>query len=127
VNNACILVVDDDREICQILHRILSKDKYQVQTSHSVANSFGAIHRKLFDVYLLDYNLPDGTGLDIAAHIRSKASQAPIILLSGYDSNSIALRAEKLQLFDIIEKPFSRVVIADTVKKAIESLKGAMV
>src|SRR6266436_7743282 len=81
-----VLVVDDDIEICRILHRMLVKEQYKVQTSQSVADALGAIEQRPFDVYVIDYNLPDGTGLDVADRIRAKGSQAPIILLSGYDS-----------------------------------------
>src|SRR5580692_11810953 len=112
-----VLVVDDDIAVCQLLHRMLSDEQYKVQTSHSVADALGAIEQKPFDVYVMDYNLPDGTGLDVAERIRSKGSQAPIILISGYDPSAIALRAEKLHIFDIIEKPFSRATICDAVKK----------
>jgi DNA-binding NtrC family response regulator len=126
MSSANILVVDDDVEICRILDRILSYDKYEVRTGHSVADALGALKRNFFDVYLLDYNLPDGTGLDVAARIRSKGSEAPIILLSGYDPSAVALRAENLRLFATIAKPFSRTTISNTVKKAIESLRSAL-
>jgi len=114
-----ILVVDDDIAICRILHRMLTDEGYQVQISQSVADAIGSIEKRLFDVYVMDYKLLDGTGLDVAERIRSKASNAPIILISGYDPSSVALRAEKLQIFDIIEKPFSRAMICNAVKKAI--------
>jgi two-component system, NtrC family, response regulator HydG len=114
-----VLVVDDDIAICRILHRMLSDEEYQVQISQSVADALGSIEKKAFDVYVMDYKLPDGTGLDVAERIRSKGSKAPIILISGYDPSAVALRAEKLQIFDIIEKPFSRATICNAVKKAI--------
>ena len=114
-----VLVVDDDVAVCRILNRMLSDEQYQVHISQSVADAVAAIEEKLFDVYVLDYKLPDGNGLDVADRVRSKKSQAPIILISGYDPSAVALRAEKLHIFDIIEKPFSRAIICDTVKKAI--------
>jgi two-component system, NtrC family, response regulator HydG len=116
---ANVLVVDDDVAVCRILHRMLSDEQYQVQISNSVGDAVAAIEQKLFDVYVLDYKLPDGTGLDVAERIRSKGSQAPIVLISGYDPSAVALRAEKLNIFDIIEKPFSRATICDAVKKAL--------
>jgi two-component system, NtrC family, response regulator HydG len=116
MNIVSALVVDDDVAVCRILHRMLSDEQYQVQ---SVADAVLAIEQKLFDVYVLDYKLKDGTGLDVAERIRSKGSEAPIILISGYDPSAVGLRAEKLRIFDIIEKPFSRVTICDAVKKAI--------
>jgi DNA-binding NtrC family response regulator len=114
-----VLVVDDDIAVCRILHRMLSDEHYQVQISQSVADALGTIDEKAFDVFVMDYKLPDGTGLDVAERIRSKGSAAPIILISGYDPSAVALRAEKLRISDIIEKPFSRATICEAVKKAI--------
>src|SRR6202041_787845 len=114
-------VIDDDIAVCRILHRMLSDDQYQVQISQSLTDALRAVEDKIFDVYVIDYKLPDGTGLDVAERIRSKGSDAPIILISGYDPSAVALRAEKLQIFDIVEKPFSRATICDAVKKAIGS------
>jgi two-component system, NtrC family, response regulator HydG len=114
-----VLVVDDDIAVCRILDRMLSDEQYQVQISQSVADALRVVGQRLFDVYVMDYKLPDGTGLDVAEQIRSKGSEAPIILISGYDPSAVAVRAEKLRIFDIIEKPFSRATICDAIKKAI--------
>jgi two-component system response regulator PilR (NtrC family) len=119
------LVVDDDIAVCRILHRMLSEEQYTVQTSQSVADALGIIEQKHFDVYVMDDRLPDGSGLDVAERIRSKGSEAPIILMSGYDGNAVTLRAEKLCMFDFLEKPFSRERVCNAVKKAIGPAKGA--
>jgi DNA-binding NtrC family response regulator len=114
-----VLVVDDDNAVCRIVQRMLSDEQYQVQTSPSVADALRAIEQKPFDAYVMDYKLPDGSGLDVAERIRSKWGATPIIFISGYDSSAVALRAEKLQISDFLEKPFSREMICNAVKKAI--------
>jgi DNA-binding NtrC family response regulator len=119
-----VLVVDDDIAVCRILHRMLSDEQYEVQISQSVADALRSIEEKHFDVYVMDYKLPDGTGLDVAERIRVKGSKAPIILISGYDPSAVALRAEKLHISDIIEKPFARATICNAVKKAIGFTPG---
>ena len=116
-----VLVVDDDIAVCRILHRMLSDEQYQVQISQSVADALGAIDQKPFDVYVMDYKLQDGTGLDVAERIRSKGSEAPIILISGYEASSVASGAEKFRIFDFLQKPFSREMICTAMKKAIGS------
>src|SRR5271165_2149306 len=116
-----VLVVDDDIAVC----RILSEERYTVQTSQSVADALAAIEQKSFDVYVVDYKLPDGSGLDVAERIRSKWVATPIILISGYDPSAVALRAEKLRISDFLEKPFSREIVCNAVKKAIGSSKRA--
>jgi two-component system response regulator HydG len=114
-----ILVVDDDIMICRIVQRMLSGEQYNIQISQSVADALAAIEKSPFDVYVMDYKLPDGSGLDIAERIRSKWGTVPIILISGYDPTSVALRAEKLSIDEFLEKPFSRDAIRKAVEKAI--------
>jgi DNA-binding NtrC family response regulator len=126
MRNVNVLVVDDEIEVCKILHRMLSIDQYQVQTSHSVADALRCIEEKLFDVYVVDYKLPDGCGLDVAERIRSKGSEAPIILLSGQDPSAVGLSAKRLGLFKILQKPFSREMIVSAVKKAIGPPGGSI-
>ena len=113
-----VLVVDDDPMMCRIIHRMLSDEQHKVQTSQSVADALGAIEQKAFDAYVIDFKLPDGSGLDIAERIRSKWGASPIILISGYDPNIVSLRAEKLGISEFLQKPFSRKTICETVKKA---------
>ena len=103
---------------------MLSDEQYQVQTSQSVADAYRAIEQKPFDAYVMDYKLPDGTGLDVAERIRSKGNEAPIILMSGYDTSTVASRAKKFHSF-FLQKPFSREMICNAVKKAIGLPRGA--
>jgi len=122
---ADVLVVDDDVAVCQIVRRMLSNEQCKVQTSQSVADALGAIEQKAFDAYVIDFKLPDGSGLDVAERIRTKWGASPIILISGYDPNVVSLRAEKLGISEFLQKPFSRNTICETVKKAIGAPKAA--
>ena len=106
MSKASVLVVDDDVQVCRILHRMVSGQQYQVKMVPSVADAVAAIEQSPFDLYVVDYNLTDGTGFDVADRIRSKESEAPIILFSGCDPTTIALRAAKLGIAEIIQKPF---------------------
>ena len=122
---ADVLVVDDDVAVCQIVRRMLSNEQCKVQTSQSVADALVAIEQKAFDAYVIDFKLPDGSGLDVAERIRSKWGASPIILISGYDPAAVALRAQKLSISNFLEKPFSREIICEAVKKAIGAPKAA--
>jgi two-component system, NtrC family, response regulator HydG len=119
MSQARVLVVDDEIVVCRILERMLSIDHYRVQSSHSVTEALAAIEANPFDLYVVDYKLRDGSGLDFVEKIRSKGSEAPVILLSGYDLKEIALKAKDLQIFEILEKPFSREMIFNAVQKAL--------
>ena len=116
-----VFVLDDDLAVCRVVNRMLCLEEYEVRTSQSVEEAVTAIEEKRFDAYVLDHRLPDGSGLDVAERLRAKGSGAPIILISGYDSEGIAARAKALRVFDIIQKPFSRDVLCNALKKSIES------
>jgi two-component system response regulator HydG len=121
-----VLVIDDDAAFCRIIQRSLCEENYKVHISHSVADALTAIEQKLFDAYVMDYKLPDGSGFDVAERIRSKGSEAPIILITGCDISFVAARAKKFHVFVFLQKPFSREAICNAVKKAIGSPKGAL-
>jgi DNA-binding NtrC family response regulator len=113
-----ILVADDDPSVCRIIHRMLSPANYEVQFSQTIAGAVQAIDKKTFDLYLLDYKLPDGSGLDIAESIRAKGLSTPIIMITGYQRET-GLRAQNMGIFVIIEKPFSTQTICTAVRKAL--------
>jgi putative SOS response-associated peptidase YedK len=54
----------------------------------------------------------------------SMKDEVPIILISGYDPTSVASRAKKFHIFDFLQKPFSREMICNAMKKAIGSTEG---
>ena len=121
MNIAHILVVDDDIAVCRIVRRMLSGEKYEVRVSSSVSDALNVIEQESFDAYVLDYKLPDGSGLAVAARIRAKWGSVPIILISGYDPSAIALRAQQLRITEFLQKPFSRETICEVMQKAIDS------
>jgi DNA-binding NtrC family response regulator len=120
-----VLVVDDDIGVCRIIQRMLSDEQCKIQTSQTVAAALEAIEQKPFDVYVMDYKLPDGSGLDVAERIRSKYGPAPIIIISGYDPSAVALRAQKLCISEFLAKPFSQDIICKAVEKAVATSPAA--
>jgi DNA-binding NtrC family response regulator len=127
MNISQVLVVDDDDAVCRIVDRMLSGEEFEVRAANSVAAALKIIEQESFDVYVLDYKLPDGSGLDVAGRIREKRASAPIILMSGYDPSAVALRAGQLNITEFLQKPFSREILCEAVKKAIESSSSPVI
>jgi two-component system, NtrC family, response regulator HydG len=121
MNISQVLVVDDDDAVCRIVGRMLSGGEYEVRAADCVAAALKIIDQESFDIYVLDYKLPDGSGLDVAGRIREKRATAPIILMSGYDPSAVTLRAGQLSVTEFLQKPFSRGILCEAVKKAIDS------
>jgi DNA-binding NtrC family response regulator len=114
-----ILVLDDDIGVCTVLTRILQDQQYDVYTSQSVISAAETLAERSFDAYLLDYLLADGTGLQVAEKVRQQGSKAPIILISGYGATDIAAKAVTLDIFEVLQKPFTRETICGALERAL--------
>jgi DNA-binding NtrC family response regulator len=114
-----VLVADDDLAVCDILTKMLSKGSYAVRVCQTVSEACRLLEETLFDVYLLDYNLPDGDGLQIAERVRSRGSEAGIIMISGYKVSEMALKAEESGVTEVVYKPFSETMILEAVARVL--------
>jgi DNA-binding NtrC family response regulator len=114
-----ILVLDDDIGVCTVLSRILEDQQYDVYTSQSVISAAETLAERSFDAYLLDYRLADGTGLQVAEKVREQGSNAPIILISGYGATDIEAKAITLDIFEVLQKPFTRETICNALERAL--------
>ncbi len=106
-NGPKILVVDDEAAVARILISLLEKRGYSVTVASSVAQAIDVLERTKFDVGIFDWKLMDGNGLDLAATLRGKGDETPIIFVTGFANNDLALSAAQLGIHDIISKPFS--------------------
>jgi two-component system, NtrC family, response regulator HydG len=114
-----VLVVDDDIGVCTVLTRILKHQQYDVYTSQSVGGAAETLTAGSFDAYLLDYRLSDGTGLQVAEKVRQQGSTAPIILISGYGATDIAAESTMLDIFEVLQKPFTCETICGALERAL--------
>lgn len=73
-----ILCVDDQADVCDLICTILSD--FEVVSAHSRTEGLRKAESGLYDLYLLDYSLLDGTGLELASLIRHFDDSTPILL-----------------------------------------------
>ena len=101
----CILIADDEKEIRDILHLLLSSEGYEVIV---VTNGSEAVRsaREDIDLYILDVNMPEMSGFVAASDIR-KTYDSPIIFLTAYSSESDKVMGFSVGADDYIVKPFS--------------------
>lgn len=78
-----ILCVDDQDDMCSLINTILSD--YEVVSAHSKAEGLRKATGGLFDLFLLDYYLPDGTGLELCLLIRDFDDSTPILFVTDMD------------------------------------------
>lgn len=78
-----ILLVEDHADTAVALTRLLKRNGHEITGASCVAEARAALHAHPFDLLLCDVGLPDGTGMDIATHLRT-FSTMPAIALTGY-------------------------------------------
>lgn len=75
-----ILCVEDHKDFCTLISHILPD--YEIVSAHSVSNAKSLAAGEKFDLYLLDYHLPDGTGLELSRHIKDSDAETPFIFIT---------------------------------------------
>ena len=101
-----ILVVDDDTAVLTLLGRALRTEEYEIVSSRDGVDAVQAIRNHLPALVILDINLPSLNWFEVCQQVR-EASQAPIIVVSGRNSDEDKMYAFKLGVDDYVTKPFS--------------------
>lgn len=116
MNNAAILVLEDEDAIADMIDIILRKEGFaNITICRRTEEALALIQKQNFDFYLLDIMLPDGNGLDTAKAIRTR-SNAPIFFLTAKSSDADILRGFMNGADDYITKPFNPLELAARVK-----------
>jgi len=102
-----ILIVDDEKSICQSLGSILTDEGYEVLTAASGEEALKIIKEELPSLVILDIWLPGIDGIETLKMIKSQYSQIRVIMISGHGTIETAVKATKLGAFDFFEKPLS--------------------
>ncbi|UUV24787.1 MULTISPECIES: response regulator transcription factor [Lysinibacillus] len=116
MQEASILVLEDERAIAEMIEIILRKEGINnITLCNTIEEAKDEMNTKTFDFYLLDIMLPDGSGLDMANSIREK-SDAPIFYLTAKSSDADKLRGFMNGADDYITKPFNPLELVARVK-----------
>jgi DNA-binding NtrC family response regulator len=116
-----ILIVEDEKLVRWSLKERLKKEEFEVFESETGGGGLGILKEELIDLILLDYRLPDMTGLDVLRTTMSSHPETPVILMTAYSSVDSAVEAIKLGAYDYINKPFNHDEMVMTIGRALES------
>lgn len=105
-----ILLLEDDKTLANGIRLALQNPSLQITLCHTLAEAENILDREIFDLLILDINLPDGNGLDFLNEFR-KASEIPIILLTANDMEMDIVTGLESGADDYITKPFSLAVL----------------
>lgn len=99
-----LLIVDDDPIDREKVNRSLVNIKSEIQEADSCEAGLEKVKNHSFDLILLDYHLPDGTGIDLLYQIRALHITTPIVLVTAYSKETPILAAVQEDLLDCVSK-----------------------
>lgn len=106
MSKCCILLIDDDIHLVQVLTEQLEKHNYHVAIETTAEGGEKRARSEPFDSICLDLGLPDGSGIDVCYSLRQGGLNTPIIMLTASDSDEDTILGLEAGASDYITKPF---------------------
>jgi two-component system nitrogen regulation response regulator NtrX len=117
-----VLVIDDEKEICESIKMILEYEDYQVETTTDGIEGIEKIEAGNFDVVLLDIQMPNINGFEVLNKIKEKNLDVCVIIVSAFSNLENAVKATKLGAFDFLEKPVDREKLLLSIRNSINQV-----
>lgn len=117
---AKILVIEDDEVLRQLLMDVLTDQNYTVEATETGEEGLAAMEQDLFDVILLDINLPGIDGMDVLRLVPARQPDSQVVMMTAFGVVDTAVEAMKQGAFDYINKPFSTDELVLTIRRALE-------
>jgi two-component system response regulator PilR (NtrC family) len=114
------LVVDDERDIRELLVLTLGRMGLRVDTAADVASAKAQLAANKYDICLTDMRLPDGNGLEVIAHLNQRFPETPVAMITAFGNVEAAVDALKAGAFDFVSKPVDLSVLRRLVQHALE-------
>lgn len=107
MKHASILIVEDDPDIQDMLNYSLLPEGYTLHSALTVRDGWEIIDKKSVDLVLLDWMLPDNSGIDLLHRIRKYHSALPVIMITAKTEEEDRILGLDVGADDYITKPFS--------------------
>jgi len=115
-----ILVVDDDRAMCEMLQTAMKLRGHQVAWVQSADEALEQFGERDFDVVVTDVKMPGTSGLQLCSQINELRPELPVVVMTGFGSMEMAVTAIRAGAYDFITKPFDIDLLHITIDRAIE-------
>lgn len=118
-SNEKILIVDDERRMCDSLKVLLTTRNFDVQTCCNGPDAMALLTARTFDLVLLDIVLEEIDGFQIMDNMAHQHPNIPVIIMTGNASVTSAVKALRKGAYDYLRKPFEPEELFASVKNAI--------
>lgn len=114
-----VLVVDDEETMRDMLSRTLVMGDYDVETVGDGSTALERMRLGSYDLLVADLKMPGMDGLTLIQHARHIRANLPIIIVTGFSSESSAIEAVNLGVSGYLTKPFRIPEVLETARRAL--------
>jgi len=118
-----ILIIEDEKLIRWSLRQRFQEEGYLVEDAETGGDGLARMSRATFDLVMLDYKLPDLTGLEVLRKIRDQDQEVVVLIMTAFSNVENAVEAMRLGAYDYVSKPFKMDALLVTVHKALETTR----
>lgn len=115
-----ILIVDDERDIRQLLREMLTLEGHEVAEATNGAEALTRLRDASFDLVLTDVRMPNLSGVELLRRVREVSPSTEVVVATAYAELDTAIECMRAGAFDLLRKPFNLQELFSCVSRALE-------
>jgi two-component system response regulator HydG len=115
-----ILIIDDDRSMCEVLETELRRREFDVSYVTSAQDALARFEQEDFGLVITDVNMAGMSGVDLCRQLVSRREDMPVIVITAYANMETAIAAIRAGAYDFVTKPFDMDELALTIERALK-------
>jgi DNA-binding NtrC family response regulator len=119
-NHGRVLIVDDDRAMCQLLIDLLREEGYETDVAYEGETALQKSRQSYFDLTITDLMMPKMRGVELVQRLREIDNGALVLLITGFGTIESAVEAMRAGAFHYVTKPFRNEELLIQIKRALE-------
>jgi DNA-binding NtrC family response regulator len=121
-----VLVVDDEREVADMLVTMLTRLGYSADWAYSGQEALDKIRQEEFQVIITDVMMPGINGMEVLETVKKQKNKTVVVLITGYATIESGVEAIEKGAYDYLPKPFRSEDLDLTLQRAVERTYGPL-
>ncbi len=114
-----IILIDDEKIVCDMGKKVLENEGYEVETFTDSRQALERLQATPFDLVITDLKMEEVSGMDILKEVNKRYPQTRVIMLTAYATLDAAIEALREKIFDFFPKPVKIDDLKKSVKRAL--------
>ena len=115
-----VLIIDDDRSMCEVLETELRRRNFEAFTLTSADEALKRLNEEDFGIVVTDINMQGMSGVDLCRQIAANREDIPVVVMTAFGSMEAAVSAIRAGAYDFVTKPFEMDDLALTIERGLK-------